>query len=301
MPKLLKQIAAVIVFALIIFAGVYYYLAQKLTQESREFIDVTKSRMSLFADVSYESLSGNPFTNFITIKGFKIIPKLPIGGIEPINIQKITYKYTRDANTKAFLLLVLNIEGIETTLHTRNFADKASKNPYMQDFLLGLDERKLLVDFNLEERYDANLKKLMLKSQLNLHGLFQTSFGIMLGNFDFKNLLNRQKAQEIVLQQFRIQYNDDSMVPELLNTFARDKNMKKIEIVAELQKNLDATIALTQDPRLINSLQQIKLFINHPNQLSLDSFPKTSMTFESMKQLAPMELFDRLNIVVKAQ
>jgi hypothetical protein len=285
MKKPRQVITAIVIGMLVAILLVYFGLTYRMYSINKEKIDNAIKIASRFVQVEYGSISANIFTNRITINNIT----LTSSKFKPITIDSLSYKiHATDQNFLASYLS-LQLKGASFDVSKANI----NANTAMMIDLLKL--KKIITDMDLDFRYIAAKKTILLKFSQTLVGHCKIQFALIANHFDATSLMQNYSSE---IKSMRFEYTDQSLVPAIISIVSKKMNITKEQFIAGVEMRINNDILKSQDPKHQQMLKQIVEFIKKPGTLTIDATPETPISLAELQLLSPEKAADRLNLII---
>jgi hypothetical protein len=289
--SLIKVLLIGLAAMLLMLAAFYAYKSFSLRSDAKDMLDKGIAQTMMFANITYEGISANAFSEFITIKNIKVEPNIPV--VNPISIEKVRYQTVKDKlNPELYTDIVLQVTGLKTQISTIALDPQAAaiinQFPALEN---------LHTHFSLEFHYQPELRKLLTKVEQELVGLGEIGVGIIMGNLS-PHAVDPMSGMDAEIHHVLLRYDDQSFISQLIEIFAKQNQMTRAEVIGLIEAQFAELLTEEQDPKIVQLAQQLLIFIKQPKSIVIEANPELPVTVGSL-QTMPLEMaIERLDVKV---
>ena len=290
MKKFGFRLVIVLVFIL---GGTYWGFKLYAEKTTKEQIDNNIAAIAPYATVKYKAVHVDPLTMDVTISNLTIAP---VDSEQKIKINAIIVcDIDLESEIPTFLDIVF--EGLEMPIE--NFGKNAK---VLEE--LGYKDK---IIFNLalayhyaQEKQTINIKKI----KIGADQIGDLELSLQLSNLDLKSdkLVSLLFSyQQIMLHSATINYHDDSLMEKIFQATAKKEKSTPEQIKKQAIQAIDQAISTEIEQFTRHALQQIKNFINTPEQLSLSIAPIKPLPLSRLREIKePKEIIGLLNVTIES-
>ena len=286
-----KQIIGIgiVVVLIAIYSGIKIYASNSAEKKINEAI----AKAAVFADIDYKKVSVDLIGMDVRISDILVCPA---NAGKKIKIDEIII-YDIDDKSDIPAFLSMSFRGIE--LNIKDLGDDAKE-------LKGLGYNdKLMINLNADYTYDNEKKELDIKKiGIGADDAGEINISFRLGNINLKpkEIISLIFTfPQIIFNQAKIEYDDDSLAKRLLNLGAQ-KNQTNLEnFKKSLVQKIENEIKMEKDAFIKNALVEIKKFLESPEKISISASPSKPYPLgRIMRVNDPKDIIKLLNIQIKA-
>jgi hypothetical protein len=254
-------------------------------------------QLAPIADVAYGPVWVDIWGFHTHVRGITVVPAIPFMPAQSMPKfairEMIVHRWDRQNPAPAYIKIALKGIGID--------GGGAAPSPLQE---LGYDG-PILIDLDFDYEYRAKDRELELRRLgFGAVGLGQVQLAVRLGNVAPEDVIAKPdlsqaltfilgRYQQILVQRAELVYEDDSLVPRLLQLQARQEGLTVQQIIDRSTSGLAASGVSGE------TVRSIRAFLAQPHRIGVIASPERGVPVGVIQRREPQDLSTLLNVRVE--
>lgn len=296
----MKKFSIIGIVALLILGAAYFGIKTYASGAAEEQVSIAVEQFSEYANIEYDGVEVAPIGQDLTVSNITISPKQKFGAgpDKDIKVKELTI-YDLDSKTKEGEIpefLSMKMEGMEFDI------EELGRKEAREFRELGYGD-KLLVDLNIDYKYDDDKKELQLKDfTISSDEVGELTINTQLSNIDLGEDMNPMALMmQVMFHGGTIEYTDHSLMERAMKKGAADERQDLAEFKNDLLKDLDKEMEKASGDFALDALKEIKEFVKNPKKISISAKPSRALNAGSFMNIRePNKAAEMLGLKIKS-